>query len=151
MENNLGKRIYDSVNKYVDLKKGAFFGGIAGAAVGAINYSEGIMYAFSSGSKEFTKCMLVGSVNMGLCRHFATQVKSKARAYALATIVPAILSTALTYGVHAYLRGTPHPAKSTAPTLLSAPFFLALAKRERKLAEENAKKNQDLEAQLNGK
>ncbi len=149
MENSLGKRIYDSVNKYIDLKKGTLFGGIAGAGVAAINASEGLNYALSSGSKELTKCMLVGSLNMGLCRHFATQVKNKARAYALATIVPAILSTALTYGVHAYLRGTPHPVKSTAPTLLSAPFFLLLAKRERRLAEENTKKNQDLEAQLN--
>ena len=79
--------------------------------------------------------LLIGTANLSICRKLATSIENKVRAYALATIVPTILSISLTYGVHAYLKGTPYPGRSTLPTALSAPFFLAIAVRERKLKE----------------
>lgn len=117
----------------VDYKKGTLFASLAGGAVGLINYGNGIEYSLSSGGKEFAKCMVAGTINFSLCRHLATNIKSRARAYTLATVVPAVLSMGLTYGVHKYLKGTPYPLKSTAPTALAAPFFAAIAIRERKL------------------
>lgn len=143
MENDsYGRRGYNWIKERIDYKKGAIFGGLAGLAVGLINGSKGIEYALSSGSKEFAKCMVIGTMNLSICQRLATSIKNKAKAYALATIIPTALSVGLTYGVHAYLKGTPYPAKSTAPTLLSAPFFLALGARARR------KKDREKESKL---
>jgi hypothetical protein len=129
------RKVYDTLKENIDYKKGILFGGLAGVAVGAINAKEGIEYALSSGTKEGAKCLLIGTVNLSICRKLATTIENKVKAITLATVVPAVLSMGLTYGVHAYLKGTPYPLKSTAPTALSAPFFLVIAMRERKLAE----------------
>jgi len=126
---------YEFLKRNIDYKKGALFAVIAGLAVGAINAREGIEYAVSSGTKEGAKCLLIGTVNLSICRKLATSIENKVKAIALATVVPTLLSVGLTYGVHAYVKGTPYPVKSTAPTALSAPFFLAIALRERRLAE----------------
>jgi hypothetical protein len=128
---------YDFIKKNVDYKKGALFGGLAGVAVGLINCRDGIEYALTSGMKEGAKCFLIGTANLSICRKLATSIENKVKALTMATVVPAVLSMAITYGVHAYLKGTPHPVKSTAPTALSAPFFLTIAMRERRLAEKN--------------
>lgn len=129
------KSIYSLLKKNIDYKKGAIFGGLAGLAVGLINCREGLEYALSSGSKEAAKCMAIGTMNISICQKLATSIENKVKAYTLATIIPAVLSMGITYGVHAYLKGTPHPIKSTSPTALSAPFFLAIAMRARKLAD----------------
>lgn len=128
----------------IDSKKGAIFGGLAGLVVALINARAGWEYALSSGSKEFAKCFVIGSLNMGICRRLATRIEDKVKAYTLATVVPAVMSTSLTYAVHAYIQGTPYPLESTLPTLLSAPFFLGLAIRERRLYE----KKQSMENRL---
>ncbi len=138
---NTVKKAYEMIRKNVDLKKGTLFGGLAGLAVGAINAREGLEYALYSGSKETAKCLVIGSINMGICRRLATTIEDKAKALTYATVVPAIMSSALTYGVHAYIQGTPHPVESTLPTLLSAPFFLILAARERRLHEKKSRLN----------
>jgi hypothetical protein len=130
---------YGMVKENLDLKKGAFFGGLSGIIVGLINSREGLGYALTSGSKETAKCFVIGSLNMGVCRRLATTVENKTKALVYATVVPAMMSTGLTYAVHAYLQGTPHPVESTLPTLLSAPFFLGLAIRERRLHEKKNK------------
>ena len=142
----IAKKTYNLVKENLDFKKGAIFGGLAGVAVGLINLKDGLEYAFYSGSKEIAKCFVVGSLNMGVCRKLATTIESKPKALAYATVIPAIMSTALTYGVHAYFQGTPNPVESTLPTLLSAPFFLGLAVRERKLSEK--RKGKELEGLL---
>ena len=136
------KPTYEFLKRNIDWKKGALFGGLAGIAVGIINYSRGIDYALSSGSKEGAKCLLVGTMNLSLCRKFATSIENKYKAYAVATIIPATLSIGLTYGVHKYLRGTAYPLKSTAPTVLSAPFFLGIGIRERRLMERRLRKSE---------
>lgn len=136
---NILKTGYEMIKENFDLKKGALFWGLSGLIVSGINSGEGLGYALTSGSKETAKCFVIGSLNMGICRRLATTIENKTKALTYATIVPAIMSTGLTYAVHAYLQGTPHPAESTLPTLLSAPFFLGLAIRERKLHE---RKNQ---------
>ena len=133
----LTRNSYEFLKRNIDYKKGALFAGIAGLAVGAINFREGIEYAASSGTKEGAKCLLIGTMNLSICRKLATSIENKVKAITLATVAPTILSIGLTYGVHAYVKGTPYPIKSTAPTALSAPFFLALALRERRLAEKN--------------
>jgi hypothetical protein len=136
------KDTFGFIKKNIDYKKGSFFAGLAGALVGALNYNEGIQYAFSSGSKEAAKALLIGTTNISLCRKIATEVENKAKAITLATIVPATLGIILTYGVHAYIKGTPYPAKSTAPAVLANyPFFLALAIRERKLKEKRGQES----------
>ncbi len=129
------RMIYETLKRNIDYKKGALFGGLAGLAVGLINSSEGWDYALSAGMKEGAKCLLVGTMNLSICRGLARNVENRVKAYTLATIIPTILSVGLTYGVHAYLRGTPKPLDSTAPTALSAPFFLGIAVRERKIEE----------------
>jgi hypothetical protein len=145
METNYFKQYarnsYEFVKKNIDYKKGAFFGGLAGVAVGLINLKEGVGYALSSGTKEGAKCLLLGTANLSICRKLATSIDDKVKAITLATIVPAVISMGITYGVHAYLKGTPYPLKSTAPTALSAPFFAAIALRERRLADKNKLEN----------
>ncbi len=128
-------RACNFLKENVDYKKGALFGGLAGVAVGLINCGKGLEYALSSGSKEAAKCLAIGTMNISICQKLATSIENKTKAYVLATVVPALLSMGITYSVHAYIKGTPYPLRSTAPTAVSAPFFLALAVRERKLAE----------------
>jgi hypothetical protein len=134
-ENNqtLAYRTYDFLKRNVDWKKGLILGGLMGLTVGLINSKEGLEYAFSSGLKEGAKCLAIGTMNLSICQKLATSIENKVKAYTLATVVPALLSLGLTYGVHAYLKGTPKPLESTAPTALSAPFFLALGARARRL------------------
>lgn len=134
-ENNYLSQAENFLKRNIDYKKGAIFGGLAGVAVGIINSSKGLEYALSSGSKEAAKCMLIGTMNLSICQKLATSIENKIKAYTLATIIPTILSVGLTYSVHAYLKGTPYPLRSTAPTALSAPFFAAIAIRARKLEE----------------
>ena len=133
------KNGYEMIKQNFDFKKGAFFGGLSGIVVGFINSKEGLEYAFYSGSKETVKCLAIGSLNIGICRRLATTIENKTKALVYATVVPTIMSSALTYGVHEYLQGTPHPGESTLPTLLAAPFFLGLAIRERKIQEREMK------------
>jgi len=135
------RKSYDFAKRNIDFKKGAIFGSLAGLAVGLINCREGLEYALSSGAKEGLKCLAIGTMNLSICEALATSIENKAKAYFVATIVPTVLSIGLTYGVHAYLKGTPHPLESTAPTALSAPFFAYFAVRERNLEE---KKKQNL-------
>lgn len=125
------------VDRNVSIRDGIIFGGLAGVAVGLMNSGKGIEYAFSSGGKEFAKCLALGTFNMSICRKLANSIENKAKAYALATIIPTIISIGGTYAIHAYIKGTPYPVRSTAPAAISAPFFLWYAAKQRKLYEKN--------------
>lgn len=122
-----------------DFKKGVIFGGLSRIAIGAINYREGLEYAFSSGGKEAGRAIALGSLNMGLCRKLATGIEDKTKALFYGTLVPTAISVLSTYGIHEFIEGTPHPIESTAPSLLSIPLFFLLAIRERRLYEKRGK------------
>ena len=148
---NYAGRTYNYLKENVDWKKGLFFATLVGGIVAGINYREGWEYALSSGLKEGAKCMVVGTTNLSICQTLAKSIKSKTKAYLLATAIPTALSIGLTYGVHAGFRGTPHPVQSTAPTALSAPFFLVLgAQARRKQDKKKIQSSQTLEQNLGG-
>jgi hypothetical protein len=134
---NFLRKTYNFAREYIDWKKGALFGSLAGVAVGAINYNKGIEYAFTSGSKEAAKCLAIGTMNLSVCQTLARKIENRTKALVLATIIPTLLSVGLTYGVHKCLRGTPYPERSTAPTALAAPFFYLIGRRARNLMERN--------------
>ena len=136
---NLIRKGYELSRDNLDCKKAAFFSGLAGIGIGLINLKEGLEYALLSGAKEGIKSFAIGSLNLGICRNLATNIKNKSKALFYATIVPSTISITLTYLIHNYLQGTPHPVESTLPTLLGLPFFFGIAVYERRSSEKRNK------------
>jgi len=122
--------------RYIDYGmawKGALF---LAVAVWLINLEHGPVAALPAALKQATYTYFVAGFITRLCENIAVSIRSKPLALSLAVLIPSCIAIGLTWGLHT-LKGTPEPARSVLPTLLTAPFaFFWWGRRNRLLREE---------------
>jgi len=133
---NIFKKITDFGGKFIDYKWGLVGAGVMGGIVFGINYSETseILGSTTAALKQGGYTFLFGGAVMKGCEYLATKIKKQTIAIAASIIIPSIVTTTLTYGLH-NLKGTPKPIESTIPTLITvipATAFLGSKKRKQK-------------------
>lgn len=126
MANKLGK------NSFFDIKMGSIGAIFLGTIVFFVNYNYGWSLAFLAAGKQAIYTFFIGGVMTKIAENIALQFNARNKAIFMATLVPTILTSALTYGMHS-LKGTPEPFASTVPTFVFAPIgFYGWALRKRK-------------------
>jgi hypothetical protein len=114
-------RLRDFGSRYIDYSmawKGALF---LGAAVFLINLSHGPWAALPAALKQAAYTYFVAGGVTRLCQTLAIRLEPTTVALGMAVLIPSCIALGLTYLIHS-LKGTPEPAQSTLPTLLTAPF-----------------------------
>ena len=71
--------------------------------------------AITAAIKQGIYTFFFGGSIMKICEIIAIKIPSKKTAIVLATLIPSLISLALTFGLHS-LKGTPRPIESTIPT-----------------------------------
>lgn len=134
--NEKTRKIFRSIDRTVDWRKSLVLSALSGMAIGSLNYEAGLGYAVISALKESAKCLATGTFDLSLCRGFARSIENRAKAYAASILIPVAISLGSTYLVHAYIKGTPHPIRSIAPSACTIPVLYTLtALRNRKVYE----------------
>lgn len=84
-----------------------------------INYSAvgELTGSFTAAIKQGIYTFFFGGSIMKLCEIIATRISKKNLALTLASLIPSLVSLALTFGLHS-LKGTPRPIESTIPTAI---------------------------------
>ena len=118
------RRIRDFGGRYIDYSmawKGALF---LGVVVWLINLPHGALAALPAALKQAAYTYFVAGLVTRLCQTLAIRVQPRSVALLAAVVIPSCIAVGLTFLVHS-LKGTPEPAKSTVPTVLTAPpaFF----------------------------
>ncbi len=114
-------RLRDFGSRYIDYSmawKGALF---LGGAVFLINMSHGPWAALPAALKQAAYTYFVAGAVTRLCQTLAIRLEPTTVALSMAVLIPSCIALGLTYLIHS-LKGTPEPAQSTIPTLLTAPF-----------------------------
>jgi hypothetical protein len=133
------KRLRDVGARYIDYSM-AWKGGLfLGSVVWLINLSHGPLAALPAALKQAAYTYFVAGFITRLCQTLAIRLQPRVVALSLAVLVPSCVAVGLTYLVHS-LRGTPEPARSTIPTIVTAPpaFFWWGRKGRRDYREETA-------------
>lgn len=110
---------FNSSNKYFDYKIGLAGGLVMATVVFFINYSAvgELTGSFTAAIKQGIYTFFFGGSIMKLCEIIATRISKKNLALTLASLIPSLVSLALTFGLHS-LKGTPRPIESTIPTAI---------------------------------
>jgi len=114
-------RLRDFGSRYIDYSmawKGALF---LGVSVFLINLSHGPWAALPAALKQAAYTYFVAGSVTRLCQTLAIRLDPTVVALSMAVVVPSCIALGLTYLIHT-LKGTPEPAQSTLPTLLTAPL-----------------------------
>ena len=114
-------RLRNFGSRYIDYSmawKGALF---LGASVYLINLSHGPWAALPAALKQAAYTYFVAGYVTRLCQTLAIRLEPASVALGMAVLVPSCIALGLTYLIHS-LKGTPEPAQSTLPTLLTAPL-----------------------------
>lgn len=119
-------------NKYFDPKMGMAGAVVLGTIVFTINFDHGVINALIASVKQAFCTLLAGGFMMRITENISASVPNNRLALVLATLIPSIIATLLTFLLHS-LKGTPEPINSTIPTMLLAPpGFLWWAVRKRR-------------------
>nr|WP_319400839.1 hypothetical protein [uncultured Carboxylicivirga sp.] len=122
-------------NPFFDVKMGTAGAFFLGAVVFAVNFSHGWQLALIAALKQAFYTFFIGGVMTKMTENLSVKINDRTKALALAVLIPTLLTSALTYGMHS-LKGTPEPFISTIPTFIFAPpGFLGWAIRKRKQME----------------
>jgi len=116
---NRARRVRDFLGRYIDYGmawKGALF---LGVVVWMINLQHGALATLPAALKQAAYTYFVAGFVTRLCQSLAIRLEPTALALAAAVIVPSCIAVGLTFLLHS-IKGTPEPALSTLPTLLTA-------------------------------
>ena len=104
---------------FFDFKIGFAGGLVMGIIVYFINYysTYNLSGSLTAAAKQGVYTFFFGGTIMKLCERIAIWLNPKLISVLLATLIPSIISIALTYLVHS-LKGTPKPIESTIPTAI---------------------------------
>ena len=90
---------------------------IMGGMVYFINSDHGILAGFIAASKQGLYTFFFGALFVKMAENIAIQNTERVRAVIAGGIIPASLTSILTYLLHA-IKGTPEPFNSTLPTMI---------------------------------
>jgi len=126
MANKLGK------NSFFDVKMGTIGAFFLGGIVFMINCNHGWELASIAAGKQALYTFFIGGIMTKMAENLVLRFTNRKQALLLATLVPTLLTSILTYGMHS-IKGTPEPFISTIPTFVFAPGgFYGWALRKRK-------------------
>jgi uncharacterized membrane protein YjjP (DUF1212 family) len=128
IKTNENSRILNNISKYFNYKTALFGAGFMGLLVFGINYygSEDLSGSSIAAIKQAAYSGLSGGVLIKISKNFAIKYKNKALSLSSAIILPVLITTSLTYGIHKYIKESPKPIASTIPTTLIISTFASL-------------------------
>jgi len=88
-----------------------------GIIVYCINMDHGMLLASIAACKQSVYTFFFGALFVKMAENLAAQTPNRLRAVLKGGIIPALLTTFLTFCLHA-IKGTPEPFNSTVPTLV---------------------------------
>ncbi|MEL6388632.1 MAG: hypothetical protein AAFQ02_00605 [Bacteroidota bacterium] len=105
------------VNKIMDVRMGMLGAISMGSIVYWINMDHGVVAGLIAASKQGLYTFFFGALFVKLAENIASNIANRALGVMAGGIIPALLTTFLTYCLHA-IKGTPEPFHSTIPTLV---------------------------------
>ena len=115
--NHLAKKTVAGVNRFLDVRMGLLGAISMGLIVYFINSDHGIIAASIAAMKQGLYTFFFGALFVKMAENMAVHFSDRARAVLIGGIVPAILTSVLTFVLHA-IKGTPEPFNSTIPTMI---------------------------------
>ena len=111
------KKAIHEINRFLDIRMGILGAIFMGGLVYFINMDHGMIPATIAASKQSLYTFFFGALFVKMAENIASQTPRRSLAVIKGGVVPAILTTALTFSLHA-VKGTPEPFHSTVPTLV---------------------------------
>ena len=105
------------VNQLLDVRMGILGAVFMGLVVYFINYDHGIYLGLIAAGKQALYTFFFGALFVKMAENLAVQRKRRLFAVLRGGIIPAVLTSALTYVLHS-VKGTPEPFNSTLPTIV---------------------------------
>lgn len=115
--NLLAKKAVVQVNRFLDVRMGILGACSMGLIVYYINSDHGILAASIAALKQGVYTLFFGALFVKMAENIAVKIQERIVAVVLGGVAPSILTSALTYLLHA-LKGTPEPFNSTVPTMI---------------------------------
>lgn len=139
--NVLVDKAFEASKEIIDYKLGVIASlGIMAPVVTGINYLVGssLQGSLLAGGKQALYTFFIGGAIMRLGTRFS-HIKNKTKSYLTSTLIPALLTIAMSYGVHKYIKESPEPLYSTIPTILVIPALAINTNYQRKKYTEKIK------------
>lgn len=115
--NVLAKKTVANVNRFLDVRMGILGALSMGLIVFFINMDHGFLAGLIAACKQGLYTFFFGALFVKMAENIAVIFSSRSKAVILGGVAPAILTSTLTYFLHA-LKGTPEPFNSTIPTMI---------------------------------
>lgn len=111
------RKVLSLLNKFLDIRMGILGAISMGLIVYYINADHGFMAAFIAALKQGLYTFFFGALFVRMSENIASSISLRIQAILCGGFVPSILTSALTYVLHA-IKGTPEPWHSTIPTMI---------------------------------
>jgi len=115
--NQTAKKAVTHVNKFLDVRMGLLGACSMGLIVYFINSDHGLIAASIAASKQGLYTFFFGALFVKMAENIAVNIPDRMFAVVIGGAAPAILTSVLTYVLHA-VKGTPEPFHSTVPTMI---------------------------------
>ena len=115
--NLLAKKAVVQVNRFLDIRMGILGACSMGLIVYYINSDHGMMAASIAALKQGAYTLFFGALFVKMAENIALKFQERYMAVLVGGISSSILTSALTYLLHA-IKGTPEPFNSTVPTMI---------------------------------
>ncbi len=105
------------LNRFLDIRMGILGAISMGLIVYYINSDYGFLAALIAAMKQALYTFFFGALFVKMAENIATHIPERILAVLAGGLTPALLTSALTYVLHA-IKGTPEPLYSTIPTMV---------------------------------
>jgi len=116
---SIRKRVFQQLNKFLDIRMGLLGALAMGSIVYFINCDHGVLPGLTAALKQGLYTFFFGALFVRMSENIASGILQRRKAVILGGIVPALLTSALTYVLHA-IKGTPEPFHSAVPTMVTS-------------------------------
>lgn len=117
MQSSRTQRVLHRLNRLLDIRMGIIGAVSMGLIVYFINYDHGVVAGLIAASKQGLYTFFFGALFVRMSENISSSITPRKKAVLLGGIIPALLTSALTYVLHA-IKGTPEPFNSTVPTMI---------------------------------
>lgn len=119
------KRVLQQLNKFLDIRMGLLGALAMGTIVYFINCDHGVLLGLIAALKQGLYTFFFGALFVRMSENIASAIPHRRNAVILGGVVPALLTSVLTYVLHA-IKGTPEPFHSTVPTMVTSVISFSL-------------------------
>jgi len=111
------KKVLAQLNRFLDIRMGLLGAVAMGLIVYFINYDHGVLPGMIAALKQALYTFFFGALFVKMSENIASGIDDRKKAVLYGGVIPALLTSALTYVLHA-IKGTPEPFNSTVPTMI---------------------------------